>query len=503
MKSIIKTFAPALLAAVIASACTNLDEQLYSIISQDNYGTTTDEMNSLIGPAYGTMCGLIDGYFWYGMTAGDDFIIPSRGYDWNSGGIYRNCHEHKFTATEANSVYNFWHFDKVTTINKIIKMVEETTVEISNKEMVMAELRAVRAWWYFYMMDKIGPIPIVTKYDDSIPTNKGITRADVYAFIEDELEEIIPFLSEEVSAATYSHFTKWGAYTLLAKLRINAEVYTGTADWDGALEALNAVIESEKYILEPDNNTNFLVKNERSRENILAIPYDYEYFKCYFIPYQMSWHYNVQETMGMKDGCWNGPCFTPSFMKSYNADDKRLGWFMYGQQYDKEGNKLKDRNGNDLNITFEIADYANATEVEGARMLKWEVEDGGHNHLNNDFAVFRYVDVLLMKAECLLRKDPSSAEAVDIVNGCRERNFANYAEHKYTTLTLDELLAERGRELVAEGWRRNDLIRFGKFTGTFDFKTTKDNADNRTLLFPIPQSVIDNNDQIVQNHPSY
>ena len=107
-----------------------------------------------------------------------------------------------------------------------------------------------------------------------------------------------------------------------------------------------------------------------------------------------------------------------------------------------------------------------------------------------------------MKAECLLRGG-NEAEARDIVNHCRARNFNNYDEtKKITNLTLDELLAERGRELVCEGWRRNDLIRFGKFTQTFDFKTTNDNADNHTLLYPIAQSVIDENPNIVQN-PGY
>lgn len=501
MKHIDKLFVAAI--AVSSVACTNLDEKLYSYISQDNYGTTTEEMNSLIGPAYGTMANYIDGYFWYGMCAGDDYIIPSRGYDWNSGGIYRHTHEHIFTAEEANDVYNFWHFSDVTTINKIMNLVENTTVEIPDRERVVAELRGLRAWWYFYMMDKMGPIPIVTKFDDSIPTNKGVTRKDVYDFIESELLDIIPSLNEEVTVATYAKFTKWVAYTLLAKLRINAEVYTGTPDWKGTEEALDAVVGSGKYILEPDNNTNFLVNNEGSRENIFVIPYDNEHFKCYFIPYQMSWHYNVQETMGVRFGCWNGPCFTPSFMKSYNQDDKRLGWFMYGPQYAKDGTPLQDRNGNPLDITIEMKDYANATEVEGARILKWEVEENGYNHLDNDFAVFRYVDVLLMKAECLLRTGKTQ-EATDLVNECRKRNFDNYDESKsIKTLTLDELLAERGRELVVEGWRRNDLIRFGKFMGTFDFKTTVDDSDGHTLLFPIPQSVIDNNDQIVQNSPRY
>ncbi len=487
-----------------SAACTNLDEELYDVISQDNFGKTSEEMNSLIGPAYSSMCEYIDGYYWYGMCAGDDFIIPSRGYDWNSGGIYRHTHEHTFTALEANNVYNFWRFSAVTNINKVLSMVESTTMEIADRDRVIAELKGLRAWWYFFMLDRIGPVPIVTKWEDSLPSNKGLTRKDVYDFVVEELEATVESLNEAVDESTYTKFTKWAGYTLLAKLYLNAEIYSGTPNWEKALECCDKVINSGKYILEPDNNTNFLVHNEGSRENIFVIPYDYEHFKCYFIPYQMSWHYNHTETYNIRfdGGCWNGPCFTPSFMKSYDSDDKRLGWFMYGQQYDRNGNPLKDRKGNLLNITFEMKDYADANECEGARIFKWELEEDAYNHLNNDFAVFRYVDVLLMKAECLLRlgKEP---EARDLVNECRRRNFASYDESKQIKLlTLDELLAERGRELVVEGWRRNDLIRFGKYTGTFDFKTKKDSDDNHTLLFPIPQQVIDNNPEIVQN-PGY
>lgn len=494
-----------MLAVVTAGVgCTNLDEELYDVISQENFGKTPEEMNSLIGPAYSSMCEYIDGYYWYGMCACDDFIIPSRGYDWNSGGIYRHTHEHNFTAVEANNVYNFWRFSAVTNINKVIAMIENTTTEIADRDRVISELKGLRAWWYFFMLDRIGVVPIVTKWEDDLPTNKGLTRKDVYDFVVGELESGVESLNENVDASTYTKFTKWAGYTLLAKLYLNAEVYSGTPNWEKALECCDKVIDSGKYILEPDNNDNFLVHNEGSRENIFVIPYDYEHFRCYFIPYQMSWHYNHTETYKIRfeGGCWNGPCFTPSFMKSYDPDDKRLKWFMYGQQYDRNGKELRDRKGNLLNITFEMNDYADANECEGARIFKWELEDDAYNHLNNDFAVFRYVDVLLMKAECLLRlgREP---EARAIVNECRKRNFANYDTSKQIQLlTLDELLAERGRELVVEGWRRNDLIRFGKYTGTFDFKTKKDPDDNHTLLFPIPQQVIDNNPEIVQN-PGY
>ena len=504
MKKNIKTYI-AIAAAVFASvACTNLDEELFNIIAQEDFGKTPEEMDALIAPAYSSMCEYVDGYYWYDLVTCDDFIIPSRGYDWNHGGVFRRIHEHDFKASDADSYYNFWRFGAVTNINKVIDMIEKTEVEIAGRERVIAELRGLRAWWYFFMLDRIGNVPIVTKYGEEIPTNEGVTRKDVYDFIVTELEEIVEDLNEDVSSATYTKFTKWVGYTLLAKLYINAEVYTGTPDYENALRCCNEVITRGGYMLEPDNNDNFLVEPEDSRENIFVIPYDYEHFKCYFIPYQMSWHYNHQSTydVNFDGGMWNGPCFTESFMKSYDPADKRLSWFLYGQQYDKTGKPLKDRKGNMLDITFEIADYANANECEGARIFKWEVEKGSYNHLNNDFAVFRYVDVLLMKAECLLR-DGDEPGARAIVNQCRARNFVTYDDtKKITDLTLDELLAERGRELVCEGWRRNDLIRFGKFMGTFDFKTTNDSEDKHTLLYPIAQSVIDANPQIVQN-PGY
>ena len=493
-------------AAVLAIAsCTNLDEELYSVISQDNFGKTQSEINSLIGPAYGSICEYVDGYYWYGMCSGDDYIIPSRGYDWNHGGVFRRIHEHQFNALEANSYYNFWRFNAITNINKVLAMVEHMDEElIANKPRMLAELRGLRAWWYFFMLDRIGNVPIVTKFEDALPTNKGQTRNDVYDFTVSELEAVIDDLCEDVTPDMYGKFSKWAGYTLLAKLYLNSEVYSGEPQWEKALNACNEVINSNLFILEPDNDTNFRVECEDSQENIFVIPYDYEHFKCYFIPYQMSFHYNQVEQFDIRfdGGCWNGPCFTESFMKSYDPDDKRLGWFLYGQQYDKKGKPLTDRKGNPLNFTFEIADYANATEVEGARIFKWELEKESYNHLNNDFAVFRYVDVLLMKAECLMHLG-NEPDARAIVNECRKRNFDNYdATKRINLLTYDELLAERGRELVLEGWRRNDLIRFGKFTEPFDFKPTKDGDDLHTLVFPIPQIIIDANPGIEQN-PGY
>ena len=477
-------------------SCTDLDEKLYSSIPQNEYGKTTEEMNSLIGPAYGTLVRYVNGEYWMAQCATDEYMIPARGLDWYSGGIHLRFHTHEWSAQETP---NCWRFEEVTTINKIINLLDHSTVEIENRERVYAELRGLRAFWYFYMLDNIGNVPIVTSFDiTELPTNNS--RQEVYDFVESELLDILDDLTEEKSTDTYSKFTKWVAYSLLSKLYINAQVYTGKAEWDKCQTYCQKVIDSGLYSLEPNIFNNFKVKNEGSTENIFCIPYDADYFRDYFIPYQMSWHYSSYLTFGVQYSSWNGPCAVPSFVESFDVEDARYGSFLIGTQYAADGKPLYTRDGvTPLNYTVEMEDFANATEYEGARLFKWEVEANGRTHMNNDFALFRYADILLMKAECLLRKgDEPAARA--IVNEVRARNFD--PEKPYDKLTLDILLQERGYEFVFEGWRRNDQIRFDQFKGTWAFKPNEDPADRHTYLFPIPLTVMDKNPNLKQN-PGY
>ena len=477
------------------SSCTNLNEELFSSIARDKYGKTTDELNSLIGPAYGTLRGYINNEFWFIQCATDEYMIPARGLDWYSGGIHLRFHTHEWAAQETP---NTWRFTEVTTINKIIDMLENSLVEIDNRERVFAELRGLRAFWYFHMLDNLGNIPIVTSFDiTELPKNSP--RTEVFNFVEKELLEIAELLTEEKSTNTYCKFTKWVAYTLLAKLYLNAEVYTGTPQWNKCLTYCQKVIDSDLYNLEPDFFNNFKVKNEGSIENIFCIPYDADYFRNYFQPYQMSWHYTCRSTFDSQFNGWNGPCAVPSFVQSFDTEDARYGSFLIGQQLSMSGDTLYTRNGLPLNYTVEMNDFSNATEYEGARLFKWEFEKGGRAHLSNDFALFRYADILLMKAECLLRQDNKS-EALTIVNEVRARNFKT--PKPYDDLTLDILLQERGYEFVFEGWRRNDQIRFDQFKGTWSFKPNQDPVDKHTYLFPIPLAIMDTNPNLVQN-PGY
>ncbi|WEK34537.1 MAG: RagB/SusD family nutrient uptake outer membrane protein [Candidatus Pseudobacter hemicellulosilyticus] len=481
-------------ASLLTGSCTKLDEDLYSLISQDQFGSTAEEINSLIGPAYGTLVNYVNNDFWMGEITSDEYMIPARGLDWYSGGIHLRYHTHEWSARETP---NFWRFEQVATVNKILDLLDNTTIEIENKDRIYAELRTLRAFWYFIMLDNIGNVPIVTKFEGELPTNNS--RKEVYDFVESELLAVADDLSEEKSMATYTKATKWVAYTLLAKLYLNAQVYTGTAAWDKCLDYCNRVIGSNQYQLEPNIFNNFKVKNESSVENIWAIPYDADFFRGYFIPYQMSWHYSQYVAFDVQFSSWNGPCAVPSFVKGFDPDDARIGSFLIGLQTKPDGTPIYIRDGiTQLNYTVDMVNYANATENEGARLYKWEVEKGGRTHMNNDFAIFRYSDVLLMKAEALLRTSAANEpEARTLVNEVRDRNFS--PAKPLANLTLDLLLKERGYEFVFEGWRRNDLIRFDAFKGTWSFKPNEDPADRHTYLFPIPLTVMDKNPHLDQN----
>jgi hypothetical protein len=477
------------------SSCTDLNETYYSVIPQDKFGATTDEINSLLGPAYGTLY-----YYFVDMysnlspwVSADDMMIPARGLDWYSGGINLRTHTHEWSARETPDC---WRFTQVTTINKILKMLDETSIEIANKERIYAELRGLRAFWYFYMLDALGNVPIVTSFDiTELPANN--TRKEVYDFVESELLAIEKDLTEDKNTDTYTKFTKWVAYTLLAKFYLNAEVYTGTPQWEKCITYCQKVIDSDKYQLEPDIFNCFKVNNENSVENIWSIPCDADYFNG-FNPYQCSWHYASYQTYDQQYSSWNGICAVPCFVEAFDTEDARYGSFLIGLQNKANGDPLYTRDGiTPLNFTVEVRDFADATENEGARLFKWEVEKGARGSLNNDFAIFRYSDVLLMKAEALLRLGNES-EAREIVNEVRARNFKT--PKPYDKLTLEIMLQERGFEFVFEGWRRNDLIRFDKFKDAWDFKPAE--ADRHTYLFPIPLEVMDKNPNLKQN-PGY
>ncbi len=502
-------------------SCTDLEPEVFTEISEDTFLKTEQQVLSTAGPAYSslTVFSCPEGIWGLNELTTDELIIPTRGIHWYNAGMYHRMHWHQWTPLES-PINNTWQclFAGIANCNRsiaICQQVEQTDAIIS----IENELQGLRAFLYFMAMDMFGGVPIVDRYDvpDGYSPARN-SRKEVFDFIESELKNGIAVLNPQNDNTTYGRFHKWSAYTLLAKLYLNAEVYTGTPRWDEAIAACDSIINSGLYSLNPDYFLNFAVDNDLQRmENIFVAPltdvnapvWSDAVFPVPRMFQHNFWtlHFNGNFAFGMTQGGWDGMCAVPSFYKSYDEKDIRREAWLVGVQISTTGDTIlcnQERTGQPLNYTVEVTDLEASYENEGARIAKYDYTNAQNNQLANDWVVFRYADVLLMKAEALMRTNGGVAtqEAVDLVNQLRTRAFPDDASKLYTTstLTLDALLAERGWELASEGWRRNDLIRFGKYNDPLDFRPTS--ASDIYSLFPIPQEQINANPSLVQN-PGY
>jgi hypothetical protein len=332
------------------------------------------------------------------------------------------------------------------------------------------------------------------------------TRAEAFALIEQELKDNYPTLDAKPSAANYGRCTRSMAFMTLAKMYLNSEVWTGTKKYNECIAMCDSIINKGYYILEPDFFTNFKVLNTGSKENIFVIPYDRTVDSWGFTHNVIGLPQSLMKKYSYSIA-WNGICAPPAFYNLYDAADKRIKSFEIGPQSYADGSPVLGMNGQQLTFTNTISNILNANEGEGARIWKWEWPIGlsGLQSMDNDFCVFRYADVLLMKAEAIMRNNGGTATqaAVDLVNLVRERGYGNASgDYTTSTLTLLELLNERGRELAWEGHRRQDQIRFDTFKDAWFEKTAWPSGDNHKWIYPIPSSPLVANPNFIQN-PGY
>jgi hypothetical protein len=480
-------------------ACTNLDEELFDTISEDNFFQTEEEFAAALGAAYAGLRDFAfqDARFWNANEhSTDEAIAPTRGADWGDGGRWIRLHQHTWTADDAdfNDAWNFL-YRGVNTCNRLIFQFENFQGEIANREAIFAELKVLRAFYYYYLLDMFGNVPLVTSFD--VPEGflpEQATRQQVYEFVEREISENIDQLSEDKSPLTYGRMTKWVAHTILARLYLNSGVYVGNERWQDCIDQCDAIINSMKFDLEGNYFTNFAVDNEGSKEAIFAIPYDKQFGPNLRFHLQ-TLHYLNQETFRLKTTPWNGFATLAEFYDSYDDEDARKESWLLGPQFSATGEPLEE-NGEQLIIVKEISSIENAARNEGARFKKFEFEADIDQDMSNDFPVFRYADVLLMKAESLLRLN-KPGDALPLVNLVHERADLD----GYDSIDLEELYDERGRELAWEVSRRQDMIRFGKWNDAWQFKSANPGAEY-LYLFPIPQPQIDANSNLQQN-PGY
>jgi starch-binding outer membrane protein, SusD/RagB family len=534
--TIFKIFIVSSAVTVSFSACTKLKDQSYSELVATQFEPKAGDVGALVGPAYGNWRDLYNNTGWYytqEITA-DAVVIPARPNGWTDGGMYRRLHMHQWT-TEDDYASDDWTkaYGGITNTNRILYQIESGQIPVDQgKENLIAELRALRASYYYTLCDIFGNVPIITKFD--VPEGylpKQNTRKEVYDFIVKELTEAIPLLSEKADKSTYGRFNKWAAYTLLAKMYLNAKVYAGQTEWDKCLAACEAVINSNKYVLEANHRDIFKTANENSKEIIFAIPFDEQYAGGFWMHLQ-TLHPSQQETYNISTFPWGGDCAIPQFIDTYDPDDNRLSadWLM-GQQYSSSGKPLTgsmDQDGKPLVYVNDVPSIDSSTEFSGYREGKYEYKMGLQFNMSNDVPLFRYADLLMMKAECLLRTGKAD-EAAAIVTRIRERSFkdnpakavvsgadlmkgsvynyglrdAMYGWHSNeggADIQYGRFLDELGWEFSQEGRRRQDLIRFGVFT-TKSWFSHKPNGNHR-ILFTIPQDQLNKNPNLKQN-PGY
>lgn len=503
-----KKLLSALLASTLAlGACTDLSETLYDKVSMDDYGNTSTEIQTIVSGAYATLRGYgadtpegngVNCYptceyvFFLDECASDEACIPTRGTDWYDGGRYQSVQRHQYDASNP-MVLSAWRyaFTGISKINAIIYQVEESALTEEQKANVNAELRGLRAYYYWQLLDKFGNVPITTDFTSTeLPATKS--RAEVFGFVESELKDIMDILPDGIQ---YGRFTQNVANTLLARLYLNAEVYTGEARWQDCLDACAKV---SGYSL-TSYFDNFAIKNESSLEIIFAIPYDHAQGTVGNYLASMTYHYNQKlafDPNGVYQWCGNGICAQPGVYSSFEEGDIRRQSLLVGQQKNaKDGTDVLMDNGEPLNYTEEIIDFTNAMQNEGARLDKYEWSANDAWERDNDWVLMRYAEILMMQAECNFRLGYPNA-GLPFINQLRTR--AGLSE--LTALTEEALDQEWLHEFLFEGLRRTTNIRFGTYYEAWWEKPV--DADKHTGLFPIPQEERDKNPNLTQN-PGY
>ena len=525
--------------AVLLFSCTKLDQKVYSVVPNQNFWSTPDQIAAGIAPAYASLTAIPDGnYHDLAEIPGDDMVVPARAADWLAAGQWIELWQHKWTATTAQ-VQDTWTelYAGIGRINFILSVVNNLNPAPGNLANINAELKSIRALYYYWAMDLYGNVPLVTSFETNASTLTNSTRKQVYDFVEKELTDNLPFLSADVSLATYGRATKYMAFCTLAKLYINSVNYTGTARWADAARVCDSVILSGKYSLQTNYFDNFAVKNDGSVENIFVVPFDSKYIGGN--NFQMeTLHYQNDANFGVPGGAWNGYCTNAEFYslfdttsvytvkgqntyRSYN--DMRSGQFLIGQQfkelatYPPNINVLSNSTNaalriKDLKSNIDLSFYPNFTDISnpndpfrlaGLRSVKYFPEAGVQTSQSNDMVLYRLADVYLMRAEAAMRAGTATGKDLGYINAIRRRAYSGDASHDWTMadMTLDNIYKERGRELAWENFRRQDAIRFGTFAKARVPKKDAD-ADDHWQIFPIPQNQHIANPNLKQN-PGY
>ena len=528
--------------AVALTSCTDLD------VSPSSQYTTDPSKNSGVDPMIMVEARMADVYFHMAGTLGrrymeaqclssDEFTALSFDGGYYDDGTYAHQALHNSIATDASLDW----YDNITSgITKVNTILEELGSGASAQ--MTAPARAMRAYFTWILMDNFGDTPILEKVPADGEVVPRSPRKEVAEWIESELKAVIPSLTEDVTENTYGKPTRWMAEALLAKLYINWPVYTAESvdqydaataanpKLDDCIAACDEIISSGKFNLgSMDYLHKFSYDNSWKVEDfIYAMPYDaidrqgMQYARPRSFKDMKNLMPNVYGSADKFTQSFGGNMVvTPEFAKLFCLDgDIRNLSILRGDVYIRDPKTLRPTSepfmykGNQVHFTesitlkktdntIDVGNDANAIQ-QGCHSIKWFTTAADYNNgrnQSNDIPIFRYADVLLMKAEAMTRLGQGGAKV--LFN--QIRTYAG-APTISADPTLQEIYDERGREFFDENWRRNDMIRFGHYEDEF-FPHYKDfpdaNFDKRHRIFPIKQSVLDLNNGAWTQNPGY
>lgn len=459
--------------------------------------------------------------------ASDEFTPLAFAGGYYDSGTYAHQALH---CSSPNDASIGWYDDVTAGITKANTILEDLGSGASAQ--MKAPARAIRAYYTWILMDSYGDTPILDKVQAEGSVVPRSSRKEVAEWIESELNDIIPALTDDVTENTYGKPTKWMAEALLAKLYINWPVYTAESvdqydaatvanpKLDACIAACDEIINSGKFNLgSVDYLHKFSYDNGWQVEDfIYAIPYDainrqgMQYARPRTFKDMKNLLPNVYGSTDKFTQSFGGNMVvTPEFAKLFSLDgDIRNLSILRGDVYVRDPKTLRPTTepfmykGNQVHFTeditlakkdnnIDVGNDANAYQ-QGCHSIKWFATPSDYNNSrnqSNDLPIFRYADILMMKAEALTRQGTGGAKA--LFNQIRTYAGAPTIANEPT---LQEIYDERGREFFDENWRRNDMIRFGHYEDEF-FPHYKDfpdaSFDKRHRIFPVPQNTINLN----------
>ncbi len=543
MKRIIKqslAFVATSMLAVGMNSCTDLDETIYSELNKSNFfNNKTEVLQSALRPFTHMQAWLAptgqNGYYYHGELASDQLAWPQKGkHGYDSGDHFRQ-HYHTWTDNEGR-MRTCWTliWTGLGYVNASIMDLQSINYQalgITTAEMdaILGELYVLRAFHYMKIMELWGNAPIITKVGE--PQNPPTqSKAEIFEFCKTELETHVPKLLP-YSKELVGRVSQTAGYAMLAELYLNAEYFIGTPMYDQCIAACDKIISGQagglpngKPELANDLTSSFSNANQNATEALFQFAFSRTGGFSFNWTGFFAGYSNMSKALDVSYNGWNAFVVIPTAYDAFSEKDlRKKQWFLFGPQYEYGTTNpilgTEEYNGKPFIYVNAIrreseGDFTSeggmdkGEENSGARFDKYKSgRTSDSKYQENHYLIYRLTEIYYNKAEALMRKNGGVAtqEAVDLINACYKRNFApaDWESMKYTTatLTMTELLKERGREFIFEGKRREDIIRFGWYTnGTWwDHKPTNDK--NREI-YPIPSTQLGANPNLVQN-PGY